>query len=226
MCDGGWGLVCPEAHEAAAADGALLQQLELGRSSWFLIGHERQSATPVTAGHGHHHTSGTHTSAELPGLPSLRSSICRREPTNLSVERGGVGESGWKGRRQLRRVQRVWGPHVWAAGIESRHCELIWVSAYELWPGALLGRWGVGSADQLVFGHLGVGLGELQPQSLGNLWVKSYPVQGILSSLRLWSTVKTDKPHWLFRSELYQGAFIALKWSEEEIELPRFNIQW
>lgn len=25
----------------------------------FLIGHERQSATPVTAGHGHHHTSGT-----------------------------------------------------------------------------------------------------------------------------------------------------------------------
>lgn len=107
MCDGGWGLVCPEAHEAAAADGALLQQLELGRSSWFLIGHERQSATPVTAGHGHHHTSGTHTSAELPGLPSLRSSICRREPTNLSVERGGVGESGWKGRRQLRRVQRV-----------------------------------------------------------------------------------------------------------------------
>lgn len=25
----------------------------------------------------------------------------------LSVERGGVGESGWEGRRQLRRVQRV-----------------------------------------------------------------------------------------------------------------------
>lgn len=24
MCDGGWGLVCPEAHEAAAADGTLL----------------------------------------------------------------------------------------------------------------------------------------------------------------------------------------------------------
>lgn len=43
----------------------------------------------------------------------------------LSVERGGVGESGWEGRRQLRRVQRVRGPHVWAAGIESGHCELI-----------------------------------------------------------------------------------------------------
>ena len=40
-------------------DGALLQGPESGRSSWFLIGHERQSATPVTAGHGHHHTSGT-----------------------------------------------------------------------------------------------------------------------------------------------------------------------
>lgn len=26
---------------------------------WVLIGHERRSATPVTAGHGHHHTSGT-----------------------------------------------------------------------------------------------------------------------------------------------------------------------
>lgn len=43
----------------------------------------------------------------------------------LSVERGRVGESGWEGRRQLRWVQRVWRPHVWAAGIESRHCELI-----------------------------------------------------------------------------------------------------
>lgn len=107
MCDGGWGLVCPEAHEAAVADGTLLREPESGQSSWFLIGHERQSATPVTAGHGHHHTSGTHTSAELPGLPSLRSSICRWEPANLSVERGGVGESGWEGRRQLRRVQWV-----------------------------------------------------------------------------------------------------------------------
>lgn len=46
-------------RDVELTDGALLQQLELGRSSWFLIGHERQSATPVTAGHGHHHTSGT-----------------------------------------------------------------------------------------------------------------------------------------------------------------------
>lgn len=43
----------------------------------------------------------------------------------LSVERGGISESRWEGRRQLRRVQRVWRPHVWAAGIESGHCELI-----------------------------------------------------------------------------------------------------
>lgn len=34
MCDGGWGLECPEAHEAAAADGTLLRELESGRSSW------------------------------------------------------------------------------------------------------------------------------------------------------------------------------------------------
>lgn len=40
-------------------DGTLLWELESGQSSWFLIGQERQSATPVTAGHGHHHTSGT-----------------------------------------------------------------------------------------------------------------------------------------------------------------------
>lgn len=56
---------------------------------------------------------------------------------------------------------------------------LTWVSAYELWPGALLGGRGVGSTDQLVFGHLGVGLGELQPQSLGNLWVKTYPLRSM-----------------------------------------------
>lgn len=40
-------------------DGSLLQRLEPGQSSWFLTGHERQSATPVTAGRGHHHTSET-----------------------------------------------------------------------------------------------------------------------------------------------------------------------
>lgn len=40
-------------------DGTLLREPQTGQSSWFLIGHERQSATPVTAGHGHHHTSGT-----------------------------------------------------------------------------------------------------------------------------------------------------------------------
>lgn len=43
----------------------------------------------------------------------------------LSVERGGISESRWEGRWQLCRVQRVWRPHVWAAGIESGHCELI-----------------------------------------------------------------------------------------------------
>lgn len=40
-------------------DGTLLREPQTGQSSWILIGHERQSATPVTAGHGHHHTSGT-----------------------------------------------------------------------------------------------------------------------------------------------------------------------
>lgn len=49
---------------------------------------------------------------------------------------------------------------------------LTWVSANKLWPRALLGgRW-VGGANQLVLGHLGVGLGELQPQGLGDLWIK------------------------------------------------------
>lgn len=68
------------------------------------------------------------------------------------MERGGVGESGWKGRRQLRRVQRVRGPHVWAAGIESRHCELICgkkkrrsgVRRDGLWTGERPGRRGGG----------------------------------------------------------------------------------
>lgn len=53
---------------------------------------------------------------------------------------------------------------------------LTWVSANELWPGALLGGKGVGSANQLVLGHLGVGLGELQPQGLGDLWIKPDPL--------------------------------------------------
>lgn len=35
MCDGGWGLVCPEAHEAAAADVTLLRVPGSGQSSRF-----------------------------------------------------------------------------------------------------------------------------------------------------------------------------------------------
>lgn len=54
---------------------------------------------------------------------------------------------------------------------------LTWVSANELWPGALLGGRGVGGANQLVLGHLGVGLGELQPQGLGDLWIKPDPLR-------------------------------------------------
>ena len=54
--------------------------------------------------------------------------------------------------------------------------ELTWVSADELWPRALLGREGVGSANQLVLGHLGVGLGELQPQGLGDFRIKPDPL--------------------------------------------------
>jgi len=50
---------------------------------------------------------------------------------------------------------------------------LTWVSADEVWPRALLGRNGVGGANQLVLGHLGVGLGELQPKGLGDLWVEA-----------------------------------------------------
>lgn len=49
---------------------------------------------------------------------------------------------------------------------------LTWISADELWPGALLGRRGVGSANQLVLGHFGVGLGELQPQGLWDFGIK------------------------------------------------------
>lgn len=54
---------------------------------------------------------------------------------------------------------------------------LTWVSANELWPRALLGGRGVGSANQLVLGHLGVGLGELQPKGLGDLWIKPDPLR-------------------------------------------------
>lgn len=54
---------------------------------------------------------------------------------------------------------------------------LTWVSANELWPRALLGGRGVGGANQLVLGHLGVGLGELQPQGLGYLWIKPDPLR-------------------------------------------------
>lgn len=54
---------------------------------------------------------------------------------------------------------------------------LTWVSADELWARALLGRRGVGGANQLVLGHLGVGLGELQPQGLGDLWIKPDPLR-------------------------------------------------
>ena len=54
---------------------------------------------------------------------------------------------------------------------------LTWVSANELWPGALLGGRGVGGANQLVLGHLGVGLGELQPQGLRDLWIKPDPLR-------------------------------------------------
>lgn len=53
---------------------------------------------------------------------------------------------------------------------------LTWVSANELWPRALLGRRGVRGADQLVLGHLGVGLGKLQPQGLRDLWVEPDPL--------------------------------------------------
>lgn len=56
---------------------------------------------------------------------------------------------------------------------------LTWVSANELWAGALLGGSGVGRADQLVFGHLGVSLGELQPQSLRDLWIKTDALSSI-----------------------------------------------
>ena len=54
---------------------------------------------------------------------------------------------------------------------------LTWVSANELWPGALLGGRGVGSANQLVLGHLSVGLGKLQPKGLGDLWIKPDPLR-------------------------------------------------
>ena len=70
---------------------------------------------------------------------------------------------------------------------------LTWVSADELWPGALLGGRGVGSANQFVLGHLGVGFGELQTQGLGNFWIKPDPLgsdgktckQEILSSRKI-----------------------------------------
>lgn len=54
---------------------------------------------------------------------------------------------------------------------------LTWISADELGPGALLGGRGVGGAHQFVLGHLGVGLGELQPQGLGDLWIKADPLR-------------------------------------------------
>lgn len=54
---------------------------------------------------------------------------------------------------------------------------LTWVSANERWPRALLGGRGVGGANQLVLGHLGVGFGELQPQGLRDLWIKPDPLE-------------------------------------------------
>lgn len=44
MCDGGWGLVCPEAQKAAAAaDRVLLQDLGSGHSFYVLKGKEANS---------------------------------------------------------------------------------------------------------------------------------------------------------------------------------------
>lgn len=54
---------------------------------------------------------------------------------------------------------------------------LTWVSANELRPGALLGGEGVGGANQLVLGHLGVGFGELQPKGLRDLRIKPDPLR-------------------------------------------------
>lgn len=56
---------------------------------------------------------------------------------------------------------------------------LTWISANELRPRALLGLLGggVGGANQLVLGHLGVGLGKFQPQGLGDFWIKPDPLR-------------------------------------------------
>lgn len=54
---------------------------------------------------------------------------------------------------------------------------LTWISANELWPRALLGGRGVGGANQFVLGHLGVGLGKLQPQGLRDLRIKAHPLR-------------------------------------------------
>lgn len=54
---------------------------------------------------------------------------------------------------------------------------LTWIPADELRPRALLGGRRVGGANQFVLGHLGVGLGKLQPQGLGDLWVKPDPLR-------------------------------------------------
>lgn len=78
----------------------------------------------------------------------------------------GSGHSGW--RRGKGRARR-WQAH--------KQWPLTGVSADELWPGALLGRRRVWGANQLVLGHLGVGLGELQPEGLGDLWIKPDPLR-------------------------------------------------
>lgn len=60
-----------------------------------------------------------------------------------------------------------------AAASDRQTGTLTWVSVDELWARALLGGRRVGSAHQLVLGHLGVGFGKLQPQSLGDLRVEA-----------------------------------------------------
>lgn len=51
------------------------------------------------------------------------------------------------------------------------------VSADERGPSTLLGQGGVGRSHQLVLGHLGVGLGEFQPQGLGDFRVEPDTLQ-------------------------------------------------
>lgn len=88
----------------------------------------------------------------------------------------GSGQSGWQ--RGKTRARRRWVHKQWP---------LTGVSADELWPGALLGLRRVRGANQLVLGHLGVGLGELQPQGLGDLWIKPDPLRSDRENMSAWS---------------------------------------